>query len=159
MAPARRLSLDRMVPQHLSRLRPPFLSSTRRLPEDCPWIIWPHSISPGWDPPSSRPQGLPLKHKQLFLWVLPSTFQDLESFQYFSTLSTKQLSGRKSQVLGRGQTWDQVPLTSQVHPPSDSAVYFPSGKPDVSLSPSPACPPDVRSKMTGTQSGLWGHFQ
>lgn len=43
-----------------------------------------------------------------------------------------------------------MPLTSPVHPPSDSAVYFPSGKPGVSLSPSPACPPDVRSKMTGT---------
>lgn len=43
-----------------------------------------------------------------------------------------------------------MPLTSPVHPPSDSAVYFPSGKPGVSLSPSPACPPDARSKMTGT---------
>lgn len=47
-----------------------------------------------------------------------------------------------------------MPLTSPVHPPSDSAVYFPSGKPGVSLSPSPACPPDARSKMTGTQAGL-----
>lgn len=67
-----------------------------------------------------------------------------------STLSPKQLSGCKSQVLGRGQSWNRAPLTSPVHPPSDSAVYFPSGKPGVSLSPAPACPPDARSKMTGT---------
>lgn len=60
----------------------------------------------------------------------------------------------KLQVLGRGQRWSQVPLTSPVHPPSDSVVYFPSGRPDVSLAPSPACPPGVRSKMTGTQTGL-----